>query len=48
MLKSPARRLLGSERRAKQQEMFSILNAIIRRAHCVYSIPKIVYEFVKV
>ena len=34
--------------RAKQQKVFCFLDTIVRRAHWVYGIPKIVLEYLKI
>ena len=39
---------LNLKRRAKQQKVLRTLNTIVRKAHWIYGIPKIVLEFVKV
>ena len=36
------------KRRAEQQKVFRVLNAIVGRAHWVYSISEVVFEFVKI
>ena len=41
--------LLGTAREGvKQQQVFCILDTIVRKANWVYGIPKIVLEFVKI
>ena len=37
-----------SQRKAKQQKVFRILNTVVGRAHWIDGIPKIVFELVKV
>ena len=39
---------LQMKRRAEQQAVFSIINAIIQRAHWILCIPEIVLEFMQV
>ena len=46
---TPARRSLrGTAREGQSNKVFRILNTIVRRAHRIYGILKVVLEFVKI